>query len=154
MEGENMRVLMLKDLAKVGKKGQIVDVSDGYGANFLIPQGYGRRFDEAALKDYKANLKQEDLKRAELKALAEQEKSKMQGLVLQFEANWGRNGYMIGQISAKQIETALKAKGFNVDKKKFINFTPITSFGSTKIEIELYKGVIATIEANVKDKNK
>lgn len=149
-----MKVLMLKDLKKVGKKGSVIEVSDGYGANFLIPQGYGRIYNEAAKKAYEEELKEEARHQAELKAEAEELKSKIEGLVLEFKAKWGRNGYMIGQISSKQIETALKAQGYNIDKKRFVGLQPITSFGNTKIKIELYKGVIATIVAHVGEKDK
>lgn len=149
-----MKVLMLKDLKKVGKKGDIVEVSDGYGANFLIPQGFGRIYNEAAKKDYEEELKEEALHQAELKKEAEELKSRLDGLVLEFKANWGRNGYMIGQISSKQIETALRAQGYAIDKKKFIGMEPITSFGKTEIKVELYKGVIATVIAHVGEKEK
>ena len=73
---------------------------------------------------------------------------------IKFEASVGRNGYMIGQISAKQIEQALKAKGLIVDKRKFVDFSPVTYFGHGKVKVELFKGVIAEINVYIVEKAK
>ena len=98
-----MKVLMKKDLKKVGKKGEVVEVSDGYGANYVIPQGYGVLFTEQAKKAYAREVeieKQEEAKRVlEAQKLAE----KLKGIVLEFEAPAGRRGEMIGNISFKEM---------------------------------------------------
>lgn len=149
-----MKILMLKDLKKVGKKGQVVNVSDGYGANYIIPQGYGRLYDEKAIKDYNKELADEAQRQEELKQEALRIKEELDQVTLEFEASCGRNGYMIGQISLKQIENELKQRGFNVDKKKFVNAVAVTYFGKGELNIELYKGVIATVKILVKEKSK
>jgi ribosomal protein L9 len=149
-----MKILMLKDLKKVGKKGEVVNVSDGYGANYIIPQGYGRVYNEEAKRAYAEEKKQEAIKLAEDKQKAEDLKAEIEKVEIKFEASVGRNGYMIGQISAKQIEQALKAKGLIVDKRKFVDFSPVTYFGHGKVKVELFKGVIAEINVYIVEKAK
>lgn len=149
-----MKILMLKDLKKVGKKGKVVNVSDGYGANYIIPQGYGRVYNEEAKRAYAEEKKQETIKLAEDKQKAEDLKAEIEKVEIKFEASVGRNGYMIGQISAKQIEQALKAKGLIVDKRKFVDFSPVTYFGHGKVKVELFKGVIAEINVYIVEKAK
>lgn len=98
--------------------------------------------------------KQEAIKLAEDKQKAEDLKAEIEKVEIKFEASVGRNGYMIGQISAKQIEQALKAKGLIVDKRKFVDFSPVTYFGHGKVKVELFKGVIAEINVYIVEKAK
>ncbi len=149
-----MKVLMLKDLKKVGKKGDVVDVSDGFGANFIIPRGYGRLFNEQAVKDYNKEQADEASRQEALRQEALKVKEELDKVTLEFLATAGRNGYMIGQISLKQIENELRQRGFSVDKKRFIKAEPVTYFGTGEMNIELYKGVVSTIHIHVKEKKK
>ncbi|HBD06387.1 MAG TPA: 50S ribosomal protein L9 [Firmicutes bacterium] len=149
-----MKILMIKDLKKVGKKGEVVNVSDGYGANYIIPQGYGKLFNEEALRNYKKEQQDEADRQEKLKQEALVIKEKLDKVTLEFEASCGRNGYMIGQISLKQIENELNKLGYNVDKKKFVKAEPVTYFGTGEMKIELYKGVVSTIHIHVKEKTR
>ena len=151
-----MKVLMKKDLRKVGKKGELVEVSDGYGANYLIPNGYAVLFTEKAKKDYEKELELEKIadekRREEASLLAE----KLKNITLEFEAYAGRRGEMIGTISFKEIIEALKKKENIIIEKKLIvdKDMCIDGFGSTKVEAELYKGVFGFINIHVSLKEK
>lgn len=149
-----MRVILLQDVKNVGKKGQIVDVSDGYANNFIIPRRLGVKATERSteiLNNQIADAKQKD---AENKAAAEEVASKLSSITLEFQATAGKDGRMFGSISSKQVVEELKNKyGIVVDKRKFVNNDTANVFGTTNFKVELYKGVIGTIKVHVSEKN-
>jgi large subunit ribosomal protein L9 len=147
-----MKVILLNDVKKVGKKGQIVEVSDGYGANYLIPNKLAVKATKTSL-----NIKQ---KQDEDMALLEEEKKqqaiilkdKMEKLTLELKAKSGKDGKMFGAISSKQIvEEYKKQFDIELDKRKFIDNNTISNLGYTKLKIELYKNVIGTIIVHVSE---
>ena len=151
-----MKVLMKKDLRKVGKRGEVIDVSDGYGANYLIPNGFAVLYTADAQKQFaieKEQERQEIAKKAEeAKALAEQLKT----ITLEFSASAGRNGDMIGTVSFKKVLEALKKdydikldKGQIVEKDVIIN-----GFGLTTLKVNIFNGVIGEIRIHVSLKEK
>lgn len=151
-----MKVLMKKDLRKVGKRGEIVEVSDGYGANYIIPNGYGVLFTEEAKKQFA--IEQEEERKLEAKKIeeAKQLAERLKGIILEFEASAGRNGDMIGTISFKKASEALEknygikiTKGQLIDKDLLVN-----GFGLSKLRVDLFKGVIGEIQIRVKLKEK
>ena len=148
-----MRVILLEDVKKVGKKGAIVDVSDGYGANFLIPRKLAVLATKTSLEIKKTQddnkAKEEELKKQNAIAL----KEKIKDYVVEIKAGTGKEGKLFGAVSSKEIVEEYK-KQFNVelDKRKFIDFNPIGSLGFTKIQVELYKDVIGTITVHVIEK--
>lgn len=151
-----MKVLMKEEVKKVGKKGQIVEVSDGYGANFLIPNKYAVLYTAQAQKEYdkeQAELARVDAeKRAEAKKLVET----LKGITLEFEASAGRQGYMIGTVSTKEIIKSLKEKhGIVINKNQIVDKDVIVNgFGKTAIKVDLYKGVIGEVNIHVSLKEK
>ena len=141
-----MKVIMIKDLKKVGKRGEIVEISDGYASNFVIPQGYGRKLTENSL---------EAALIAQKKAAAQEVAKKLEGITLEFQATSGKNGLMIGQISPKQIEEELKSKyDIVIDKRKFIDRYPCNAYGTTSLKIELFKGVVGVVKVHISEKAK
>ena len=148
-----MRVILLEDVKKVGKKGAIVDVSDGYGANFLIPRKLAVLATKTSLEIKKTQddnkAKEEEIKKQNAIAL----KEKIKDYVVEIKAGTGKEGKLFGAVSSKEIVEEYK-KQFNVelDKRKFIDFNPIGALGYTKIQVELYKDVIGTITVRVIEK--
>ena len=145
-----MKVILLKDVKGVGKKQEIVNVKDGYGANYLIPHGLAVMYSEKSLEilnNQKADQAAEIAKNTEF---AKEIAAKLKDIVLEFTANSGAGGRMFGTISSKQIAAELEEKhGIQIDKRKFVNKTVVDSFGYTKLQIELYKGVIGEINVHV-----
>ena len=144
-----MRVILLQDVKKVGKKGQTVEVSDGYAANFLFPR-------KLAVKETKKSVEileqqNEDARVAKENAKAEAIRIKEQlekiTLEMKLKAN---NGKVFGSISFKQVEEALKSQ-FNIviDRRKITTKDPINQLGYSRLEIELFKGVIGIINVHV-----
>ena len=148
-----MRVILLEDVKKVGKKGSIVEVSDGYGTNFLLPRKLAVLATKTSLEIKKTQddnkAKEEELKKEKALEL----KNKIKDLTVEVRAGIGKEGKLFGAISSKEIVEEYK-KQFNIelDKRKFINFNPISTLGYVKIEIELYKDVIGVITVHVSEK--
>jgi large subunit ribosomal protein L9 len=151
-----MKILMKKDLRKVGMKGEIVDVSDGYGANFLIPQGYGVLYTDAAQKDFEREKEAQRIEEEKAVQAAMLLAKRLETLTLKFEASAGRRGEMIGTISFKQIvETLKKQYDIILDKKQIVEKDVLVNgFGVTSLKVELAKGVFGVIKVRVDLKEK
>ena len=147
-----MKVIMLKDVKNVGKKDQIVEVSQGYASNFLFPRKFAVLYTDKSseiLDKQKADRAAHEL---ELKKQAEVLKDKLKTITLEFKAKTGKDGKMFGTISLKQVVEQLKNQyGYDVDKRKFIDKTTIDSLGVVYLKNELYKGVIAEIKVHVSE---
>ena len=148
-----MKVILLKDVKGVGKKQEIVNVKDGYGANYLIPHGLAVMYSDKSLEILNSQKADEAAEIAKSIANAKEIAVKLKDITLEFTANSGSGGRMFGTISPKQIEAELLDKhGIKIDKRKFVNKTVVDCFGYTKLQIELYKGVIGEINVHVAEK--
>lgn len=145
-----MKVILLKDVKGVGKKQEIVNVKDGYGANYLIPHGLAVMYSEKSLEILENQKADQAAEVAKNIANAKDVAAKLKDITLEFTANSGTGGRMFGTISSKQIVAELQSKyGIEIDKRKFVNKTTVDAFGYTKLQIELYKGVIGEINVHV-----
>jgi large subunit ribosomal protein L9 len=147
-----MKVILLQDVKNVGKKDQIVEVSDGYGRNFLIARKLAVMLTDKGLqiRDEKnaAIQNEENRKRDEALKVAEQ----LKGIDLEFLGKFSGDGRMFGSISPKQIVEQLKDKyNITVDKRKFIDHYAVNAVGFTRLKIELSKGVVGIINVHVSE---
>ena len=151
-----MQVILKKDVNKVGKKGEIVNVSDGYGANYLIPNGLAVINNKENLVILKKEEAEEKRLDAQRKIEASELSERLKGITLEFEASAGRRGQMIGTISHKQIlESLRKLHDIKLDKKMIVDKDVIVNgFGKTTLKVNLYKGVIGEINIHVSLKEK
>ena len=144
-----MKVILKQDVKKVGKRGEVVEVSDGYARNFLIARGLAVAETKASreiLEDQKAQEAKDEAKREqEAKELAE----KLDNMIIEFHVNSGKEGKVFGSVSTKQIAEELNKQGIHIKKKKILDTTPITSLGITDVRVELHKNVIGTIHVKV-----
>lgn len=144
-----MKVILKSDVKKVGKKGEIVNVADGYARNFLIARGLAVPTTEKSLeilKEQKLEAKEQDeANRKEAQKLADE----LEKMTLTFKVNSGEGGRVFGSVSTKQIVEELRKKEIYLDKRKFIDTNPIVALGTTKVRVELYKGVVATLNCRV-----
>ena len=148
-----MKVILLKDVKKVGKKDQIVEVADGYARNFLFANKLAVPMTERGLEIVDTQKKQvEDellRKQQEAQVIAD----KLKDIVLEFSAQFSDDGRMYGTISTKQIVEELKNKHqIVVDKRKFVDHFLVNAAGFTRLRIELAKGVLGMITVFVKEK--
>ena len=147
-----MKIILLQDEKKLGKKGDIVEVSEGYARNFVLPKKIGVEATPKNLNDLKlqksneAKVAQEQLDNA--KAMAELLTSKE--VILKIKA--GENGRTFGSVSTKEIGQALKAQtGIEVDKKKIVLPDAIKCFGVYEVPIKLHPKVTGTIKVKVQE---
>lgn len=148
-----MKVVLLQDVKKVGKKGEIVSVSDGYGQNFLIKNKLAVKETEGARKIVEKEKEEARLQDIENKKNAEALKEKIESITLEFVLKSGKDGKTFGSISTKHIVEQLRDKyEIRVDKRKFINAHPIGALGYSNLKVELYKGVVATIRVHLSEK--
>ena len=142
-----------KDLKGVGKAGQVVEVSDGYGANFIIPRGFGVLYTPESVKEREEELARlkaiDDANRAK----ANENAKKLEGIVFEFVAPVGNGGRMIGTVSIKELKKALKEKlEIDVDKDDFPEHNIVNSFGMSHVKINLYKGIYGIMNVKVNPK--
>jgi len=148
-----MKVILLEDVKSLGKKGQIVNVNDGYARNFILPKKLGLEATSKNLNDLKLQ-KQNDEKVAQekldaAKALAEEIKEK--SITVKIQA--GVEGKVFGSISSKEIATeAKKQLNMDIDKKKIVIPDAIKSLGTYNVNIKLHKDVTATLAVKVEAK--
>ena len=135
-----MKVVLLQDVKKVGKKGDIVKVADGYGQNFLIKNKLAVK-ETATAKKIVEKQKEEE----KLQDIANKNKA--------LELKTGKDGKTFGSVSTKMVVEQLREKyDIKVDKRKFIDARPIGALGYTNLKVELYKGVVATIRVHLIEK--
>lgn len=148
-----MKVVLLQDVKKVGKKGEIVKVADGYGQNFLIKNKLAVKETATSKKIVEQQKEEERLQDIENKKQAEKLKEEIENIVLEFVLKSGKDGKTFGSVSTKMVVEQLREKyGIRIDKRKLIDARPIGALGYTNIKVELYKGVIATIRVHLKEK--
>ena len=143
-----MKVILLEDVKALGKKGQVVNVSDGYARNLLLPKKLGVEATGKNMNDLKLQKAHEDKVAQEnldaAKAFAEELKDKQVTVGIKV----GEGGRTFGSISAKEIAEAAKAQlGYELDKKKLQLSAPIKELGTTMVPIKLHPKV--TVELNV-----
>ena len=145
-----MKVILLQDVKKQGKKDQVIDVSDGYANNFLISKGLAVPYNESN----KAKLDRELDKRKQNEEALYQEcldlAKKLEKVSVEFTVKTGAQDRVFGTVSSKQISEELKNKGYDIDKKKIVLDTPIDSIGTHNITIRLHKKVDAVIKVVLK----
>jgi len=147
-----MKVILLEDVKGKGKKGDIVNVSDGYARNFLFPGKKAIEANAQNLNDLKMkqaaekNRKQHELEEA--KRLA----ARLSGLEVKVKAKSGENGKLFGSVTNKEVADALKAQhNLTVDKKKIVMPDPIKTLGSFELEVKVYPDVSAKLNVLVEE---
>lgn len=147
-----MKVILLKDVNKVGKKDQIVEVSIGYANNYLFAKKLAVAYSDKSIEILKQQEQDRIDKDNQNRENAKKLKEELKNITLEFKAKTGKDGKMFGTISLKQVQEQLKDKyNIEIDKRKFINKTPIDSLGVVILQNELYKGVIADIRVHVSE---
>lgn len=136
-----MIVILTQDVRKLGRKGDTVSVSDGYGANYLIPRGLAVASTSSSQKELKKANEQETIRQKELKKEAEELSKRLEHIDVEFKAKVGSDGRMFGTISPKEIVEGMEKQwGIKLDKRKFVDKYPANALGYTRLKIELYKG--------------
>jgi large subunit ribosomal protein L9 len=144
-----MEVILKEDVPKLGTRGDVVKVAEGYGRNFLLP----RKLAIEATRGNRAvieQMKQAALRRAATdKAEAEAQAKLLEAVTLSFTRKAGEKDQLFGSVTSSDIGAALEAKGYAIDRRKIHLDEPLKHIGEFKVPIRLYKGVEAAVKVLV-----
>lgn len=145
-----MKVILLADVKGVGKKQEIVNVSDGYARNFLFPRKLATDATPGAAKELEKKQAAERARETERRMTAEKKASSLRGKVITVVAKCGSQGRLYGSVTGAEIAEALKAQhGVDVDKRKIDLAEPIRAVGETDVVIKLYPEISAKMVVRV-----
>ena len=146
-----MKVILLEDVANVGIMGEIVKVSDGYGRNFLIPQGLALLATEQRTKEFAHQQAMIEHKKAKVRKAALELVSKIDGVVLTIAraATAADEGRIHGSVTNRDIVEALAHQGLDIDKRKVDLPQPIRELGDHDVQIRLMGDVVAVVKVTV-----
>ncbi len=145
-----VKVVLLKDVKGQGKKDQIVDVSDGYARNFLLPKGLAAEASGSVLNDIK-NKEASRAHKIELEREAAREiAAKLESITVSLKVKSGGAGRMYGSVTAKDIAEALEAQqGIKIDRRKMVMNEPVKQYGTYRIDVKLFTDVSGKITLSV-----
>lgn len=144
-----MKIILKENVPSLGYKDDVVEVKDGYGRNYLIPQGMAIIASEAALKRRAEDQKQRAHKLEKIKADAEAAAAALEGVKLTIGAKTSSKGTIFGSVNAIQIAEALEKLGHNIDRKIIEIKDPVKEVGIYKAIIRFHKDVVKDIEFEV-----
>ncbi len=145
-----MEVILLQDVKSLGKKGDIVKVSDGYARNFILPKKLGLEANKQNLYDLKLQKAAEEKKQKEILEEAQAFGKKLAEVTVKVKIRAGEGGKTFGSVSTKEIAAALKEQfGLELDKKKLLLADPIKNAGSYTVPVKLHPQVTAEMKVIV-----
>lgn len=144
-----MKVILKADVKSLGKKGELVNASDGYARNFLFPKGLAVEANATAMNEFNNQEAAKKFHKAEEIKAAQEVKAQLDDKTIKLTAKAGANGKLFGSVTAKDVSEKIKADlALDIDKRK-ISMTDIKAFGTVKAEVKIYQGIVATISVQV-----
>lgn len=141
-----MKVILKEDVKGSGKKGELLNVSDGYARNFLLPKGLAMEANAQAMNEYKSKQASVEHHAAVEKQEAKDLAAKLNEKTVKLTAKAGANGKLFGSVTAKEVAEAVNATfGCNIDKRKVSLDTEIKAFGTFTAQVKLYAGISAKV---------
>lgn len=145
-----MKVVLLEDVKSQGKKGDLINVSDGYARNFLFPRGLAREADARAMNELKTREEARLHKIEVEKAAAKETAEKLASSRVRLTSTAGADGRLYGSITAKDIAEALaKQHGIEIDKRKIQMDGTIKAFGTYVLDVKLYPEITGKITVDI-----
>lgn len=144
-----MKLILKENVADLGYKDDVVEVKDGYGRNYLIPQGKAIIATDASLKQLAEDLKQRAHKIAKIKADAEEAAKAIEGVKLVIPAKTSANGTVFGSVGAAQIADAFEKLGHMIDRKIISVKNPVKEVGVYTATLKFHKEVVSEVEFEV-----
>lgn len=147
-----MKVLLLEDVRAQGKKGDIIEASDGYARNFLIPRKLAVEANAQILTEYKNKKASEAHKKAEEKKAAEAAAALLNGKSIEYKATGGADGRLYAAVTTADISAKIKETyGIDIDKRKLVINDNIKNVGTYNITVKIYPEISAKMTVNVKN---
>ncbi|NPA80868.1 MAG: 50S ribosomal protein L9 [Thermotogae bacterium] len=144
-----VNVLLLKDVPKLGKAGDVVRVRWGYAKNYLIPRGLAVEATPSVLKQWENRQRMKEISLKKRKAKMEQVAKRLAGERLQFVLKTNEEGKPFGSVSAKDVADKLREMGYEVEKSQVLLEEAIGEFGTHEVEIKLHPEVVAKVKVKV-----
>ena len=145
-----MKVVLLKDVKNMGKRDDIVNVSDGYARNFLFPQKLAAEATPGTLKEIERKRAAQDAREAELKAEAMAKAELLKNKVIVLQVKCGEKGRLYGSVTSAEVAEALeKQHGIKADKRKIDIGDPIRETGIREISVWLYSGITTKMKLDI-----
>ena len=144
-----MKLILTQEVTGLGAAGDIVEVRDGYGRNFLIPRGFGIRWTkggEKTIESIKAARSSREVRDLDH---AKEIKAKLEGATVELPVRAGSGGRLFGAVTVTDIAGAISQAGASVDKRKIIVGNPIKSLGSHQVVVKVHDELEATVNLNV-----
>ena len=145
-----MEVILKEDVIKLGHRGDVVKVADGYGRNYLLPEKLAieaNAANKAVIEQMKASAVRKSVKE---KAGAEQLATQLSEVELVFERKVGENEHLFGSVTSGDIAHALEAKGYTIDRRKIALDEPLKSLGEYHVPVKLHREVTSHVKVTVK----
>lgn len=147
-----MEIILLEDVKSLGKKGEIVKVSDGYARNFILPKKLGVEKTAKTMNDLRLQKAAEEKRQQEILEEAQELAKKIEAGSIVLKIKGGEGGRTFGSVSTKEIVVAMKEQmGLEIDKKKLQLADPIRNFGTYHVPIRLHQKVTAEVTVKVED---
>ena len=147
-----MKVILLEDVKALGKKGEIVNVNDGYARNFILPKKLGLEANTKNLNDLKLQNANEEKKAKEILEAAQAFAKDLESKSVVIKMKAGEGGRVFGSVSSKEIATAFKDQcGLDIDKKKFQLTDAIKAFGTYDVPVKLHQKVTGILKVKVEE---
>ncbi len=144
-----MKVILLTDIQNLGNEGDVVSVKNGYGRNWLIPQGLAQMATPGLVRAFEDQLRQQARKRAQELNNAEEIKNQLENTVVKVEAKVGAEDRIFGAITAQQVALGLAVQGFNIDRRIITINEDIKILGEYTATIKLHAEVHAQLRVHV-----
>lgn len=146
-----MKVILKQDVKSLGKKGDLVNASDGYARNFLFPKGLAIEANASAMNDFNNKESAKKFHKAEEIKAAQQTADKLSGKTFKLTAKAGANGKLFGSVTSKDVAKQIKAElNIEVDKRKIV-MEDVKAFGTVEAEIKVYQGISAKVFVQVSE---
>lgn len=140
-----MKVILKADVKSLGKKGELVNTSDGYARNYLFPKGLAVEANATAMNDFKNKEKAKQFHKAEEIKAANEVKARIEGKTVKLTAKAGANGKLFGSVTSKDVAQKIKQDfSLDIDKRKIV-MQDIKAFGTVQAEVKIYQGISANI---------
>lgn len=144
-----MKIILKEDVKNVGSMGQIIDVSDGFARNYLIPKGLAVPANTKNIKELEHQKKVIQERAKKIKITAQTTSEKLSNIKLIIKAKAGEEGKLFGSVTTKDVSDALKNEGFEIDKKKIIIDEPIKRLGEYFVTVKLHPDISSQVRLEV-----
>ena len=149
LKGVCMKVVLLKDVKGTGKAGEIKEVADGYGRNFLLKNNLAKIADKTQITISQSQKQSKEYHKEQERQQALKQKANLDGTKIKMSIKVGDNGKIFGSITSKEIASVFEKMGKDIDKRKILLDQPIKEIGNYKIALRLYPEITATINLEV-----